>query len=105
MSFNLSKDDAIKSINYNRNTDDIDFSNLKIYVTENVHFTASFENIFKSYMPTFTSDQEVSRWQKDQFKFWQVQLNFAVYCATSRCGISLNHFKNDEIPELETSVL
>ena len=47
-------------------------------------------NIFKSQVVTFNSAKQSKKWlNKPDFNHWPQQLNFAVWCATSGCGISL----------------
>ena len=33
-------------------------------------------------------------WNKAPLKLWQIQLNFAVWCASSACGVSSEHLNN-----------
>ena len=57
------------------------------------YFTANFPNIFTNYMlggmrvesPLF------QHWESQPMKLWQTQLNFAVFCASSACGVSSAH--------------
>ena len=57
------------------------------------YFTANFPNIFTNYMlggmrvesPLF------QHWNHQPMKLWQTQLNFAVFCASSACGVSSAH--------------
>ena len=62
-----------------------------INVDENKSFEVKFRNIFKSTTITFTSASQCRRWLGgSNFNYWPQQLNFAVWCATSGCGISLS---------------
>ena len=36
-------------------------------------------------------DQRFKYWDHYKFTLWQSQLNFAVFCASSACGISVEH--------------
>ena len=61
----------------------------KIYVSESKWFQANLLNVFTKYtLPYVRSEQIVNSWSSDQMNFWQQQLNFAVWCATTGCGIS-----------------
>ena len=64
--------------------------NLDIFVTPNDSFIAKMRNIFGSSMVRFTSGAQGHGWLNGpEFKYWPQQLNFAVWCATCGCGISL----------------
>ena len=59
-------------------------------------FPATFPNIFDQYPlgGMKTTDKKWTNWQKNPFKLWQTQLNFATWCASSACGISSEHLTN-----------
>ena len=38
-----------------------------------------------------SSNEIVNRWNTDWLSFWQNQLNFAIWCATTGCGIDVNN--------------
>ena len=45
--------------------------------------------MFEKYrLPRVTSDKLVRTWNSNQMQFWQNQMNFAVWCATTGCGVS-----------------
>ena len=56
-------------------------------------FPESFPNIFISYPlgSMKIGDKLWTNWNKAPLKLWQTQLNFAVWCATSACGVSSEH--------------
>jgi len=55
-------------------------------------FRAHFKDVFKDYKITSSSTEELlDKWNKHTFLLWQTQLDFAVWCATSGCGISMEH--------------
>ena len=95
----------IPAINFNQN---ISYENevqkalsqLDIYVTETDSFNIKMQNIFNVYAINFTSLSEAKLWlQKSNMKYYQNQLNFAVYCATTGCGISWNdHLNKPSLP-------
>ena len=58
-------------------------------------FQASFPDIFAQYQnPILTGDIAMANkawisWKTTPFDWWQCQLNFAVWCATAGCGVSV----------------
>ena len=61
---------------------------LKIYVTPTEFFTTKFREIFKKTQITFTTAKYGRKWVKGpDLSFWPQQLNFALWCATTGCGI------------------
>ena len=55
-------------------------------------FQVSFPDLTEKYvLPFVNSDAVVQRWRTDWMKFWQNQLNFAVWCASSGCGVDFNN--------------
>ena len=64
--------------------------NLDIFVSPRNSFVAKMRNIFKNSMVRFTSGAEGNAWlNAPNYKYWPQQLNFAVWCATCGCGVSL----------------
>ena len=56
-------------------------------------FQVKFPNVFTSY-PLGTvrvEDQRFKDWDHYKLTLWQSQLNFAVFCASSACGVSVEH--------------
>ena len=52
-------------------------------------FRAKYRNVFEHYrLPRIYSDDTFQAWCKTPMQFWQNQLNFAVWCATTGCGVS-----------------
>ena len=65
-------------------------TDLDIFVSPKQKFSAKMRNIFKEATITFRSAKQSRRWLSGpDFGYWTQQLNFAVWCATSGCGISL----------------
>ena len=64
-----------------------------IVVSSEDTFPARFLNIFVDYplgkMPVGV--KLWTNWNKAPLKLWQTQLNFAVFCALSACGVSSAH--------------
>ena len=62
---------------------------LKIYVTPTEFFTTKFREIFKKTQITLITAKYARKWLKGPgLSFWPQQLNFALWCATTGCGIS-----------------
>src|SRR5579872_4122642 len=72
-----------------------DLAKLKIYLNENEFFEARNINILTNYVLTFYNAQLIEKWQaKYDMTFYQNQLNFAVWCANTGCGVSINDHLN-----------
>jgi hypothetical protein len=61
-------------------------------------FQAKFLNIFNQYqLPRINTDTVRKSWKSTPTVFWQNQLNFALWCATSGCGVSRQeHLEADD---------
>ena len=74
-----------------RSIGDVLNKELKIYVTPTEFFTTKFREIFKNTQIKFTTAKYARKWLKGpDLSFWPQQLNFALWCATTGCGISRN---------------
>ena len=63
-------------------------------------FPARFPNIFVDY-PLWqmrVGDKLWTNWNKAPMRLWQTQLNFAVWCASSACGVSSAHLNYTKHP-------
>ena len=68
---------------------DIFKKEFKIYVTPTDYFTTKFRQIFTKTQIKFTTAKYARKWlAKPNMSFWPQQLNFALWCATTGCGIS-----------------
>lgn len=66
-----------------------------IYVNDNKSFTTKFPDLFQKYQnPLIHTNEPYNKWMNSSFDWWQCQLNFAVYCATTGCGVSYDHLQN-----------
>ena len=56
-------------------------------------FPARFQNTFVDYPlgQMHVGDKLWTNWNKAPMRLWQTQLNFAVFCASSACGVSSAH--------------
>ena len=60
----------------------------------------TFLNIFVDYPlgQICVGDKLWMNWNKAPLKLWQTQLNYAVFCASSACGVSLAHLNYTKHP-------
>ena len=82
----------VPGVGFDENVGDIAslLTNLDIFVTPTNSFVAKMRNIFGSSMISFTSGAQGNAWLNEpNYKYWPQQLNFAVWCATCGCGVSL----------------
>ena len=61
-------------------------------------FDVRLPNIWLSYkLPLVKEAEMYDNWITNQMQFWQNQLNFAIWCATTGCGVSkLDHLRNKD---------
>ena len=68
---------------------DIFNKEVNIYVTPTDYFTTKFRSIFTKTKLKFTTAKYARKWlAKPDMSFWPQQLNFALWCATTGCGVS-----------------
>ena len=67
-------------------------------------FPARFPNIFVDYPlgQMRVGDKLWTNWNKALLKLWQTQLNFAVFCALSACGVSSAHLNYTKHPVIRS---
>ena len=83
--------DFSEEIDKSRHIGDVLNKELKIYVTPTEFFTTKFTEIFKKTQIKFTTAKYARKWLAGpDLSFWPQQLNFALWCATTGCGISLD---------------
>ena len=69
--------------------------NQRIVVKSKKYFIARFPNIWSKYKLPRVDDAEVyANWISNQMQFWQNQLNFALWCATTGCGVGKKHLRH-----------
>ena len=61
-------------------------------------FQVKFPNVFTNYTlgAVRVEDKKFKDWDHYKFTIWQSQLNFAVFCASSACGVSVEHLNAKE---------
>ena len=82
----------VPGVSFSESCSDIasELVNLDIYVTSTKSFRAKMRNVFKKTVVPFWSSKQCYAWLGGpNYKYWPQQLNFAVWCATCGCGISL----------------
>ena len=67
-------------------------------------FPARFPNIFVDYPlgQMRVGDKLWKNWNKAPLKLWQTQLNYAVFCASSVCGVSSAHLNYTKHPTIRS---
>ena len=86
----------IPGVSFSENTSDIadELVNLDIFVTPTDSFQAKMRNVFKKTVVPFWSSKQCYAWLGGpNYKYWPQQLNFAVWCATCGCGVSLKELE------------
>ena len=77
------------SNNITQSVADLFNKEMKIYVTPTDYFTTKFRQIFTKTQIKFITSKYARKWlAKPDMSFWPQQLNFALWCATTGCGIS-----------------
>ena len=61
-------------------------------------FQVKFPNVFTNYPlgAMRVEDQKFKDWDHYKFTLWQSQLNFVIFCASSACGVSVEHLNAKE---------
>ena len=61
-------------------------------------FQVKFPNVFTNYPlgAVRVEDEKFKDWDHYKFTIWQSQLNFSVFCASSACGVSVEHLNAKE---------
>jgi len=69
-------------------------SEIKIYVTPDEYFTTKFRGIFqKTKLRDKPAGAESKLWLTEpNLKYWSQQIDFAIFCATTACGVSRETF-------------
>ena len=80
---------------------DLYIQNITVAEHEGSHsdsFQVKFPNVFTNYLlgAVRVEDQRFKDWDHYKFTLWQSQLNFVVFCASSACGVSVEHLNAKE---------
>ena len=67
-------------------------SPVRVSVTPESHqwFQVEYLNVFEKYRMPHVREAGIRAWNSTPMNFWQNQPNFAVWCATTGCGVSYN---------------
>ena len=67
-----------------------------IFVSRSAAFSVKYLDLYYKYeMPATEGNIDVAHhWHNFQMAFWQTQLNFATWCATTGCGVSVHDHLN-----------
>jgi len=67
-----------------------------VFVSKSAAFSMKYLDIYDKYvLPATEGNIDVARrWHNSQMDFWQTQLNFATWCATTGCGVSVRDHIN-----------
>ena len=67
-------------------------------------FSVRFPNIFVDYplVQMRVGDKLWMNWNKAPMRLWHTQLNFAVWCTSSACGVSLAHLNYTKHPMIRS---
>ena len=77
---------------------------LDIYVSNTKKFTSKMRDVFTNQVVTFKFGKQSRKWlNAPDMNYWPQQLNFAVWCATSGCGIS--PFESLNYPKVVSSFI
>ena len=82
----------VPGIKFSEVVDDIanELVTLDIYVTPTGRFQAKMRNVFSKTVVPFWSSKQAYAWLREpNYNYWPQQLNFAVWCATCGCRVSL----------------
>ena len=77
-----------------------DLYNQTIVVSSDDTFHLRFPNIFLDYSlgSMQIGDKVWTDWNKAPLRLWQTQLNFAMWCTLSACGVSSEHLNYAKHP-------
>lgn len=75
-----------------------DLINHIIYINKNENIGVKMMDIFKVYrLEKVNSEVVRQRWNKEPMRFWQNQLNFAIWAAKAGCGVPLEVKTNNNM--------
>lgn len=75
----------------------------KVYVSDKDSFIAPRFDLTQSYvLPYISNNAVVDAWHSNPMQFWQNQLQFALWCATAGCGVSV---RDHILPSDEKTVI
>ncbi len=67
-----------------------------VITSDGKSFNADFTDLFSKYkLPNIASEEIVQQWNTNWLLFYQNQVNFAIWCATTGCGVDYNNHLNE----------
>ena len=79
-------------------------SKLQIFATPTDSFSVPVRDIFTNTVIKHTSSKESHEWlNRPNMRYWPQQLNFAVWCATTGCGVSLRLLLEEKIGGIDVT--
>ena len=79
-------------------------SRLDIFATPTDSFSVPVRDIFTNTVIKHTSSKESHEWlNRPNMRYWPQQLNFAVWCATTGCGVSLRLLLEEKIGGMDAT--
>ena len=88
---NLAVKHPIPAVHFSENLQSVGgvLAKQKIWVTPTSFFNTDFRNILTQTKIEFISGHEANKWLTgSNICYWQQQLSFALWCATTGCGVS-----------------
>ena len=77
---------------------------LDIYATPTDYFSVPVRDIFTNTVIKHTSSKESHEWLNGpNMRYWPQQLNFAVWCATTGCGVSLRSLLEEKMGGIDVT--
>ena len=72
-----------------KNVPSLTTARVLVKFAQNKGFEARYPDVFDKYIvPKVNSDSVIGAWASNPMQFWQNQVNFATWCATTGCGVS-----------------
>ena len=77
---------------------------LDIFATPTDYFSVPVRDIFTNTVIKHTSSKESHEWlNRPNMRYWPQQLNFAVWCATTGCGVSLRSLLEERMGPMDAT--
>ena len=78
-----------------------------IVISDRDTFPARFPNIFVDYLlgQMHVGDKLWMNWNKAPMRIWQTQLNFAMWCTSSACGVSSANLNYKAHPMIRSVII
>ena len=67
-----------------------------VVTSKGLSFKSNYQNVFTDYQIESGTPHVIEMWKNDPLQLYACCVNFAVFCATSGLGLSLEHFKSKQ---------